>query len=98
MMHPLYKILDFKIIDSYTLQIFFDDNNTQVINFLPVLEGEMYGPLKNLILFNQVSLDKEVLNLVWPNGADFDTATLHDWDQNKNEILSRVSKNIAVTV
>lgn len=91
MIHPLYKILDFKIIGSYTLQIFFDDKTTQVINFFPVLEGEMYSPLKNPTLFNQVTLDREVFNLVWPNGADFDTATLHDWDQNKNEILNRIS-------
>jgi hypothetical protein len=30
-------------------------------------------------LFNQVQIDPEVHTLVWPNGADFDPATLHDW-------------------
>jgi hypothetical protein len=30
-------------------------------------------------LFNQVRIDAEAHTLVWPNGADFDPATLHDW-------------------
>lgn len=31
----------------------------------------MYGPLRDLALFNQVRIDTEVDTLVWPNGADF---------------------------
>ena len=38
-----------------------------------------YGPPLDLQLFNQVSIDSEVKILVWPNGADFDPDTLHDW-------------------
>jgi len=30
-------------------------------------------------VFRQVRLDPEVHTVVWPNGADFDPATLHDW-------------------
>jgi hypothetical protein len=43
----------------------------------------LYGPLRDLRLFNQVSIDPEVHTLVWPNGADFDPATLHDWPENE---------------
>src|SRR5439155_20151456 len=57
----------------------FDDHTEQTINFEPVLGGELLRPLRNLDLFNQVKLDQEVHTLVWPNGADFDPATLHDW-------------------
>ena len=57
----------------------FDDNTEQIINFHPVLAGQLYGALRELSLFNQVKIDPEVQTLVWPNGADFDPATLHDW-------------------
>ena len=48
----------------------------------PVLAGELYGPLRDLELFNQVRVDPEVETLVWPNGADFDPATLYEWPSN----------------
>ena len=79
MKHPIYRVKTFEIISPYTLRVGFDDNTEQAIDFQPVLAGELYGPLKNLALFNQVTIDPEVKTLVWPNGADFDPATLHDW-------------------
>ena len=77
--HPIYRVVSFAIVAPYTLCVTFDDTTTQVIDFSPILEGELYGPLRDVVLFNQVQLDSEVHTLVWPNGADFDPATLHDW-------------------
>ena len=79
MSHPIYRVESVAIAGAYTLRISFDDGTQRVINFLPVLSGELLGPLCDLRLFNQVALDHEVHTLVWPNGADFDPATLHDW-------------------
>jgi hypothetical protein len=80
MMHEIYTITDFQIIAPYTLRITFNDGKVQVINFLPVLRGALFHALRDLALFNQVRLDSEAGVLVWPNDADFDPATLHDWD------------------
>jgi hypothetical protein len=77
--HPIYRVRTFQIVASYTLRVRFDDNTEQVIDFEPILAGELYGPLRDLTLFDQVRVDAEVQTLVWPNGADFDPATLHDW-------------------
>jgi len=77
--HPIYRVRSFEIVGAYTLCVRFDDNSEQVINFRPVLVGELFGPLRELSLFNQVRIDPEVHTLVWPSGADFDPATLHDW-------------------
>ena len=81
MNHPIYRVESFEVIGAYTLKVRFDDNTEQIIDFQPVLAGQMYGPLQELSLFNQVRVDPEVKTLVWPNGADFDPATLHDWPE-----------------
>ena len=81
MKHPLYRVRQFEIVAPYTLRVAFDDATHQVIDFEPVLRGALYGPLRTAALFTQVSLDPETHTLIWPNGADFDPATLHDWPQ-----------------
>lgn len=79
MTHPIYKVVSVENVTDYALRIYFDDETSQTIDFRPVLAGELYGPLRDLHLFNQVAIDPEVHTLVWPNGADFDPETLHDW-------------------
>ena len=81
--HPIYRVKAFDIVSDFMLRIRFDDSTEQTIDFRPILAGEIYGPLCDLGLFNQVRVDPEVHTLVWPNGADFDPATLHDWSANE---------------
>jgi hypothetical protein len=54
--------------------------------FEPVLEGPMYGMLRDEELFKQVRIDAEVHTLVWPNGADFDPETLYNWPKYADEM------------
>ncbi len=89
MIHPIYRVRSFQIVAPYTLRVQFDDQTEQIINFEPVLAGELYRPLRDLTLFNQVRVDPEVQTLVWPNGADFDPATLHDWPQHAQALAER---------
>jgi hypothetical protein len=77
----MYSVKSFEIVAPHTLRIEFSDATRQVIDFEPVLKGELYGGLRDPTIFNLVSLDAEARTLVWPNGADFDPATLHDWPQ-----------------
>ena len=92
MNHPIYKIRSVKVVAPYTLCVGFDDKTEQTINFRPVLAGELYRPLRELSLFNQVKIDPEVHTLVWPNGADFDPAMLHDWPANVKALIERVKE------
>jgi uncharacterized protein DUF2442 len=89
MEHPIHRVTNFSIAGPYTLHVEFDDHTLQVIDFQPILAGNFYGPLQNLQLFNQVRLDREVHTLVWPNGADFDPATLHDWPLVQEALVQR---------
>lgn len=70
----------------------FEDGSVQVVDFLPILAGEIFTPLRELNLFNQVKLDPEARTVVWPNGADFDAALLHDWPQYAAEFAERAKQ------
>ena len=89
MIHPIYRVESVEIVGPYKLRVQFDDDTQQTIDFQPTLAGELYGPLRDLSLFNQVRIDPEVKTLVWPNGADFDPATLHDWPDHVPQLVER---------
>jgi hypothetical protein len=85
----MYRVKRFNIVGPYTVAVGFTDGTEQRIDFRPVLEGAVFGPLQDLTLFNAVELDEEVGTLTWPNGADFDPATLHDWPRVSAELSAR---------
>jgi hypothetical protein len=86
MTHAIYRVEAFEIVGPYTLRVVFDDAQEQTIDFSPVLAGELFAPLRDLGLFNQVRIDPEAKTLVWPNGADFDPAMLHDWPAHSEDM------------
>ncbi len=92
MSHPIYRVESVQIEAPYSLRVRFDDATEQRIDFRPVLAGELLGPLRDLAVFNQVRIDPEVHTLVWPNGADFDPATLHDWPAHAPALIARASQ------
>jgi hypothetical protein len=97
MNHPIYRVVAFERVAPYTLRVKFDDGLERRIDFRPILAGELYGPLRDPTIFSQVQLDLEVWTLVWPNGADFDPATLHDWPQHFDTLLARAQQWDTVT-
>ena len=94
--HPIYRVVSFEIIGSYTLRVDFNDETSLDIDFEPILEGELFGPLRDTSIFDLVSIDPEIHTLVWPNGADFDPATLHDWPEHV-EAMKAMAKRWART-
>lgn len=92
MSHKIYRVKSFEIVGPYTLRIDFDDLTTQTINFEAILHGELYGPLRDLSVFNQVKLEPEVETLVWPNGADFDPETLRNWPDYESTLIERAKQ------
>ena len=81
--HPIYRVTSVEVLGNYRLRVGFDDNVAKEINLESVLEGEIYGPLRKRMTFASVKIDPEINTLVWPNGADFDPAVLHDWPEHE---------------
>lgn len=81
--HPIYRVTSVEILGRHLLRVGFDDGLSREINLEPVLEGEIYGPLRDPDVFASVEIDPEVHTLVWPGGADFDPAILHDWPEHE---------------
>jgi uncharacterized protein DUF2442 len=79
--HPIHRVTGFAIVGPFAVRVRFEDQLERTIDFQPMLAGDLYGPLRDPDVFRQVKLDAEVHTLVWPNGADFDPATLHDWPE-----------------
>jgi Protein of unknown function (DUF2442) len=88
MTHPVHEVRAFTIVGPYRLRLEFADGLARTIDFQPILEGEVFGPLRDLVLFNAVALNPDAHTLVWPNGADFDPATLHDWPEHEEEMVA----------
>ncbi len=85
--HAIYRVERFEIVAPYTLALRFNDGTDQTIDFRPVLEGELFGPLRDLTLFNRVELDDAFGAIQWPTGADFDPETLHGWPKYRDGLV-----------
>lgn len=84
MSHSIHRIRDYRLKDGYHIDVEFDGGKRQVVDLEPILRGELFGPLRDPEVFRLVRLDPEAGTLVWPNGADFDPATLYDWPHVKD--------------
>jgi hypothetical protein len=82
--HAIHRVKEFQKIGPFTLRVHFDDGTDQAIDFRPVLIGD------------QVRLDDEAHTLIWPNGADFDPAMLHDWPVAGRELVALAQSWAAV--
>lgn len=88
-MHDLYRIVAMEVVGEHVLSLTFDDGLTRTIDLGPILAGTLYGPLRDPEFFRQVTIDPEVHTVVWPNGADFDPETLHNWPRYEAALTER---------
>ncbi len=70
-------ITDAKHLRDYQLWLKFNDGSEGIVDLVGELWGTVFEPVKDLTLFSQVKLDKELASVVWPNGADFAPEFLH---------------------
>ncbi len=85
----LHDVTGFKLLHKYTIRIEFDDKSIQIIDFEPVLYGPIFGQLRDIEIFNQVSLNSDIGTLFWPNGADIDPNVLYHWPEHIDAIIEQ---------
>ena len=88
MKHEIYEVRSVRQTGAFSLELQFDDGLVREIDFESMLEGEIYGALRDPGLFAQASIDPHARTIVWPNGADFDPAILHDWPEHETAFVN----------
>ncbi len=86
--HAIHRVLSLEKVAPFTLRLRFEDGTSQLIDFRPALYGEIFEPLRDPAVFDQVRVDPEIGTITWPNGADFEPAMLHDWPRYGPEIAA----------
>lgn len=59
-----------KYLEGYRVEVSFNDGKTGTVNLSQSLTGAVFDPLKDIRVFSQLKVDKELDTIVWPNGAD----------------------------
>ena len=63
---------------DYVLWIRFNNGAEGEIDLSDELEGEVFGPLKDLDVFQSFTVDPVLETVVWGNGADFAPEFLYE--------------------
>lgn len=74
---PLIDVTGVHVLARYVVELTFADGTTRVIDLEALLWGPMFEPLlADYGFFRQVTVDRDVGTIVWPNGADISPRTL----------------------
>jgi len=65
----LLRVVDVEYIKDFTMRLEFSNGDVKTVDFLPLLHGDVFEPLKDKGNFIQFGLTHWTLE--WYNGADF---------------------------
>ena len=74
-------VSDARVLAGYRIELTFSDGVRGAVDLAPriVARGGVFGPLEDPEFFRQVSVDRELGTIVWPNGADICPDLLYRW-------------------
>lgn len=67
-----------RYVESYKLEMAFDDGAIKEVDLEDELYGEVFEPLRDVEFFKQVKVNEETNTVEWPNGADFAPEFLYE--------------------
>jgi hypothetical protein len=62
---------------EHVVRVMFADGEVRGVDLGPLLETEVFAPLRDPDVFAQVAVDDELGTLTWPGGADLDPAVIY---------------------
>ena len=62
---------------DHVVRVMFADGEVRDVDITPLLETEVFAPLRDESVFGQVSVDDELGTIVWPGGADLDPDVIY---------------------
>ena len=71
-------VVDVKYVREYVIWVRFNDGIDGEVDLSSELEGEVFGPLKDKVLFETIKVDPLLQTVVWDNGADLAPEFLYD--------------------
>lgn len=74
-------ITDVHYVKDYILQLTFNNGAIKQVNLCNELDGDIFEPLKEKSIFQQVQVNAETKTIEWPNGADFAPEFLYEIGQ-----------------
>ena len=72
------EIVDVVYLGDYQLQLTFGDGSVKAVDLQDELWGEVFLPLRDKELFQQVFIPEVGDTIEWPNGADFAPEFLYE--------------------
>jgi hypothetical protein len=71
-------VVEAKYLRDYVIWVRFNDSTEGEVDLSRELEGEIFGPLKDIRRFKSFKVDPTLGTLVWKNGADLAPEFLYD--------------------
>lgn len=72
------EVTDVVYLNDYRLRLTFGDGSVKVVDLEAELWGEVFVPLLDKQLFQQVFIPEDGDTIEWPNGADFAPEFLYE--------------------
>ncbi|MGI8593509.1 MAG: DUF2442 domain-containing protein [Solirubrobacteraceae bacterium] len=64
-------------LEPYVVRVLFADGEIRDVDIADMLEGPVFKPLRDPVVFAQVAVDEYGETIIWPNGADIDPEVLY---------------------
>ena len=71
-------VTDARYVQGYTIWLRFNNGAEGEVDLRGELEGEVFGPLADVELFQRFHVDPELNTIVWENGADLAPEYLYE--------------------